>query len=258
RLQREREALLARERVARAEAERASRARDEVLAIVSHDLRNPLSTIVMSARALTESPAATSSTTSSATSAASRADLARIIARAGEWALRIIRDLLDVAAIEAGRLAIHPERMTVQAIAERLQSLVRVPAQAAGVEFSVAVEDAPRWIEADVDRTVQAVGNLVANALKFTPPGGQVRVRISRGAAELVAFRVEDTGTGIAPEHLPHLFDRFWQAGASHRGGAGLGLAIARGIAEGHGGRVEVESVPGQGSTFTLLLPAGA
>ena len=251
RLRRDREALLARERAARADAERAARLRDEVLGIVSHDLRSPLGTIVMSAHALAEG---------SRPGVTERADLVGIIERSAEWALRVIRDLLDVTAIEAGRLRIHREPMTVQAITDMVRSLFEVQARAAGVQLDIRVGDAPRWIEADVDRTVQAVGNLVSNAIAFTPRGGQVRLTVARaaGPGDAVAFRVADTGPGIAPEQLPHLFDRFWQARTSRRAGAGLGLAIARGIAEGHGGRIEVESTPGAGSVFTLVLPTGA
>ncbi len=250
RLRREREALLARERAARADAERAARLRDEVLGIVSHDLRSPLGTIVMSAHALAEA---------GASGVVERADLVGIIVRSAEWALRVIRDLLDVTAIEAGRLRIHREPMTVQAIADMVRSLFEVPAQAAGVRLDIDIGDAPRWIEADVDRTVQAVGNLVSNAIAFTPRGGRVSLTVARAAGPdaAVAFRVADTGPGIPPEQLPHLFDRFWQARTSRRAGAGLGLAIAHGIAEGHGGRIDVESTPGAGSVFTLILPAG-
>jgi signal transduction histidine kinase len=243
RLRREREALLFRERQARLAAERASHVRDEVLGIVSHDLRNPLSTIVMSARALRESHDPEAS------------GLGEIIGRAGEWALRIIRDLLDVTALEAGQLAIHREPMTVHAITESLESLVTAPAEAAGVALEIDAREAPRWVEVDVDRSVQAVGNLLANAIKFTPPGGCVRLTVD-GDDGTLCFRVADTGPGIPAEHLPHLFDRFWQARETRRGGAGLGLAIAKAIAVGHGGRIEVESTPGVGSTFTLVLPS--
>ena len=250
RLRRDRESLLARERDARADAERAARVRDEVLGIVSHDLRSPLGTILMSAHALAEG---------SASGVAERTNLVGIIERSAQWALRVIRDLLDVTAIEAGRLRIHREPMTVQAITDMVRSLYEVPAAAAGVALTITVGDAPRWIEADVDRTVQALGNLVSNAIAFTPRGGHVSLTVERaaGPGEGVAFRVTDTGPGIAPEHLPHLFDRFWQARASRRAGAGLGLAIARGIAEGHGGRIDVESTVGVGSVFTLVIPTG-
>jgi signal transduction histidine kinase len=240
-LRRERDALLASERAARAAAERASRVRDEVLGMVSHDLRSPLSAIAMSANALLEG-------------SGELPVLAGAIVRSSEWALRIIRDLLDVTAIEAGRLTIHPEPMIVQAITEVICSMFASSAATAGVTLIVEPIGTVLWIDADVDRVVQAVGNLVGNAIKFTPRGGKVTLAVTRDD-NAVRFRVEDTGVGIAPENIPHLFDRFWQAHESGRGGAGLGLVIAHGIAEGHGGRIEVESQLGRGSTFTLVLP---
>ena len=240
-LRREREALLASERAARAAAERAARVRDEVLGMVSHDLRSPLSAIAMSANALLEG-------------SGELPVLANAIVRSSEWALRIIRDLLDVTAIEAGRLTIHPEPMIVQAITEAICSMFASSAATAGVTLVVEPVGTALWVDADVDRVVQAVGNLVGNAIKFTPRGGKVTLAVNRDGNS-VRFRVEDNGVGIATENIPRLFDRFWQAHESGRGGAGLGLVIAHGIAEGHGGRIEVESQPGRGSTFTLVLP---
>jgi signal transduction histidine kinase len=252
---REREVLLARERdaraaaeearaiaeEARATAERAVRVRDEVLGMVSHDLRSPLTAIEMSANALLDG-------------SGELPVLASAIVRSSEWALRIIRDLLDVTAIEAGGLAIHPEPMTVQAILEMISSMFASPAAVAGVTLTVRRVGPPLWVDADVDRVVQAVGNLVGNAIKFTPRGGSVALTVRR-AEQTVLFRVEDTGPGIAPEHVPRLFDRFWQAHESGRSGAGLGLVIAQGIATGHGGRIDVESRVGLGSAFTFVLP---
>jgi signal transduction histidine kinase len=240
-LRREREGLLASERAARAAAERAARVRDEVLGMVSHDLRSPLSAIAMAANALLEG-------------SGDLPVLANAIVRSSEWALRIIRDLLDVTAIEAGRLTIHPEPMIVQAITEMICSMFASSAATAGVTLVVEPVGTALWVDADVDRVVQAVGNLVGNAIKFTSRGGKVTLAVNRGDNS-IRFRVEDTGVGIAPENIPRLFDRFWQAHESGRGGAGLGLVIAHGIAEGHGGRIEVESQPGRGSTFTLVLP---
>ena len=240
-LRREREVLLASERAARAAAERAARVRDEVLGMVSHDLRGPLSAIAMSANALLEG-------------SGDLPVLANAMVRSSEWALRIIRDLLDVTAIEAGRLTIHPEPMIVQAITEMICSMFASSAATAGVTLVVEPVGTTLWVDADVDRVVQAVGNLVGNAIKFTPRGGKVTLAVNRDG-NAVRFRVEDTGVGIAPENMPRLFDRFWQAHESGRGGAGLGLVIAHGIAEGHGGRVEVESQLGRGSTFTIVLP---
>ena len=241
RWRRDRVALLTRERDARTAAERAARVRDEVLGMVSHDLRSPLTAIAMSANALLEG-------------SGELPVLASAIVRSSEWALRIIRDLLDATAIEAGRLAIHREPMTAQAITEMISSMFASAADAASVTLDVERVSAPLWVDADVDRVVQAVGNLVSNAIKFTPPGGRVSLTVRR-RDDAVLFRVEDTGPGIASEDVPHLFDRFWQAHESGRGGAGLGLVIARGIAEGHGGRIEVESRLGHGSTFTVVLP---
>ncbi|AHG93214.1 ATP-binding region ATPase domain protein (plasmid) [Gemmatirosa kalamazoonensis] len=241
RLRREREGLLVREREARAAAERATRVRDEVLGMVSHDLRSPLTAIAVSGNALLDGSGDPSV-------------LASAIVRSSEWALRIIRDLLDVTAIEAGGLTIHREPMTAQAITEMLWSMFAPSAAGAGVTLVVERTESALWVDADVDRVVQAVGNLVGNAIKFTPRGGRVSLAVSRGD-NAVRFRVEDTGCGIAPENMPRLFDRFWQAHETGRGGAGLGLVIAQGIAEGHGGRIEVESRPGVGSTFTFVLP---
>lgn len=250
----ERQAL-ARERAALlAEARRAVAARDEVLGIVSHDLRTPLSTVAMAAAALRDQPAADP-----------RA-VAAVLTRSAEWALRIVRDLLDASAIEAGRLAIHPEPMTVAAVLEGVAALHEAAAAERGVRLAVARAPDARWLHADVDRLTQALGNLVANAIKWSPAGGTVTLAAARdasggpdgapgGGAPGVAFRVRDEGPGIPIEQLPHLFDRFWQARATRQGGAGLGLAITRGIAEGHGGHVRVESAPGRGSTFTLFVP---
>jgi signal transduction histidine kinase len=241
RLRREREALLVREREARAAAERATRVRDEVLGMVSHDLRSPLTAIAMSANALLDGSGDVPT-------------LASAIARSSEWALHIIRDLLDVTAIEAGRLTIHREPMTAQAITEMLWSMFAPSAASAGVTLEVERPDPALWVDADVDRVVQAVGNFLGNAIKFTPRGGRVSLTVSRDV-DAIRFRVMDTGCGIAPEDIPRLFDRYWQAHESRRGGAGLGLPIAKGIAEGHGGRIDVESRLGVGSTFTFVLP---
>lgn len=245
RLQRELTELLASERAARAAAERSSKARDELMSIVSHDLRNPLSAIAISASALPSSPPQEA------------ARLAKDIARSSEWALHIIRDLVDVSVIEAGRLTIYTEPMTLWAIIETIESIFEPQARAVGVRFRIDMEEAPRWIVADVDRLVQALGNLVSNAIKFTPSGGMVSLKVYTGPGPLVSFAVADTGPGISPDHVPHIFDRFWHGRTSLKGGAGLGLAIARGIAEGHGGRIDVESTEGIGSTFTLRIPVG-
>ncbi len=117
------------------------------------------------------------------------------------------------------------------------------------------MEQAVPEVWADADRLLQILENIIGNALKFTKPGGRVTVGVSRQNSQ-VLFRVSDTGPGIEPEDVPHLFDRFWQARKARRQGAGLGLPIVKGIVEAHGGRVWVESVPGRGSTFFFTIPA--
>jgi signal transduction histidine kinase len=241
----ERQELLARERAARASAEHAARARDEVLGIVSHDLRAPLSTITMCAHALREPHA-------------DCAELAEMIAQSADWSHRIIRDLLDVTAIEAGRLTIHPEPMSPGAVVDTVRSMFAPIAAGQGIELAAEPDTAPRWVDVDVDRLVQALGNLVANAIKFTPRGGRVTISAATGPDGTALFRVADTGPGIAPEHLPHLFDRFWQARETRRAGAGLGLAIAKGIVEAHRGSIGVESAVGTGTAFTCVIPTAA
>lgn len=239
----ERQELLGQERVARASAERAARARDEVLGIVSHDLRTPLSTISMCAHALRQP-------------GADCEELAGVLAQSAAWSLRIIRDLLDVTAIEAGRLTIEAEPMAPAAIVDTVASMFGRIAEADGVALAAECERAPEWVRVDVDRIVQAIGNLVANAIRVVPRGGHVTIAGTTDGDGRAVFRVTDTGPGIAPEHLPYLFDRFWQARTTRYGGAGLGLAIARGIVEAHGGSIEVASTLGVGSTFSVVLAA--
>ena len=193
----ERQQLLAAERAARGTAEGAARARDEVLSVVSHDLRAPLGTITMCAHALRD-PEPDS------------AALADTITEAAEWSLRIISDLLDVSAIEAGRLSIHAEPMTAGAILDAVGHLFALPAHQREIALTVELGPPAIWLDADVERVVQALGNLVGNAIKLTPRGGRVSIAAA-AAGDWVRFSVTDTGPGIASEHLPRLFDRFWR-----------------------------------------------
>ena len=225
-------------------ARAASRARDVVLGIVSHDLRNPISAISMCANALVHGVAP-----------AEVPEIAQTIRRSTRWMQHIIRDLLDVTAIEGGRLTVQPEPTTSASIVEALCDIYEPLAAERGVTLVTVGAGGHHRFDGDADRIVQAVGNLLGNAIKFTPRGGHVTLTVARDGDDM-RFEVADTGRGIPPEHLPHLFDRYWQARETRRGGAGLGLAIARGIAEAHGGRIEVDSAPGVGSRFTLVLPA--
>jgi two-component system sensor histidine kinase BaeS len=170
----------------------------------------------------------------------------------------IIDDLRDLAAADAGDLRIHPEPAYVADLLEQVAEAHRGAAETAGVRLSAssAVPDAE--VSLDGTRLRQLVGNLVANALRHTPAGGEVTIRSEPADGELV-IAVRDTGSGIAAADLPKVFDRFWRADNSRTrstGGSGLGLAIARKLAEAHGGTITVESAAGRGSTFTVRLPA--
>ncbi len=123
-----------------------------------------------------------------------------------------------------------------------------------GIELAGEVEDGVPEVEGDRERVIQVLANLLGNAVKFTPSGGRVGLRVHAAPGE-VRFAVADTGPGIAPENQAHVWDRFWKSRTSNRHGAGLGLAIARGIVEAHGGRIGLESAVGEGSTFTFTLP---
>jgi len=223
----------------------AVRMRDEVLSIVAHDLRNPLGRILMGADFLLEI---------SQGSETERRQL-EILRRAADGMNRLIQDLLEVARIESGRgLTIEPERWRVAPLLARSCEMLQAAAEAKGLRLECVPPVEDLAVKVDPDRFLQVMGNLIGNAVKFTDRG-EIVVRTER-RGEVVQFSVADTGPGIAEEDLAHLFDRFWQARRARRGGAGLGLAITRGIIEAHGGRLWVESETGRGTTFYFTLPA--
>ena len=226
-------------------AQAANRAREEVLAVVSHDLRNPLSAIAMCSRVLMESPPATEE---------ERLALLSTIAQSTELTNRLIEDLLDLSMIEAGRLSIERRMEHVAPIIEHVvQMFVGTALERRIALYEDVSPDLPPVL-CDAGRVVQALANLVGNALKFTDAGG--RVTVSAEPHEIgVVISVTDTGAGIPAEHVAHIFERYWQArGKARIRGSGLGLAIAKGIVEAHGGTIWVESVPGEGSTFSFTL----
>ena len=227
-------------------AQSATRARDEVLGIVSHDLRNPISAIGMCASVLEEN---------SPENPATRAELLGTIRESAEWANRLIQDLLDVASIERGQLSLQvrpqdPAQMILQAL-----HMFEVEAQQHGITLTASVPTNLPLVNADSTRIVQVLGNLLRNAIKFTPEGGRITVSAEESEGKLV-LAVRDSGIGIEPDKQMKVFDRYWQSsdGARTRG-SGLGLSIAKGIVEAHGGRIWVESTPGEGSTFAFSLP---
>lgn len=225
------------------EAQRAVRLRDEVLGIVAHDLRSPLGSIVMAARML-------------------RRELkdpkrAEAIERAADRMNGLIQDLLDVNRMEAGQLTLKRAAVSAEQILSASLSAHEPVAAAASVALGVEVDPDLPDVWADGERLLQVLENLVGNALAHTEPGGRIVLGATTRDGE-VMFSVADTGRGIAPEDLPHVFDRFWQArtagddGRDHAGG--LGLPIVKGIVESHGGRIWVES-GAKGSTFYFTVP---
>jgi signal transduction histidine kinase len=227
-------------------AERAIQARDDVLGVVAHDLRNPLGNILMQVALLRRR--------GDAPERPSGRKPADVIERAAKHMNRLIQDLLDVTRMEAGQLSIEQAPVQVgRAISEFVEAQKPL-ASSASLELRLDLAKDVGEVFADRDRFLQVLENLVGNAVKFTKPGGRVTV----GAAprdDEVLFWVADTGAGIEAGHVPHLFDRFWQARKAGRRGTGLGLPIVKGIVEAHGGRICVESQVGVGSTFFFTLP---
>ena len=229
-------------------AQRATRSRDDMLAIVSHDLRNPLSTIQLSAQLMLD--------LHEEGAKVPIPSQVGVIRRSVDRAFALIQDLLDVSKIESSTLSIDPSPLGARQLLKELADEFQPLAAARGLTLSVEWTDAEDGtMLADRDRIGQVISNLVGNALKFTPKGGVVEVRGACDGA-WIRLSVRDSGVGIPAEHLPFLFDRFWQAHQHKRAGAGLGLFIAKGIVEAHGGVIAVESVPGAGTTFTFTVPA--
>jgi signal transduction histidine kinase len=239
------------------QAQQATRARDDVLGIVSHDLRNPLNTINMSASFLLDLIGPAGLMIPGGDHGGPPVSLTaklNIVVRAVRRANSLIEDLLDVTRIDSKRLAVDQTMVDAQMlIDEALLDLAPLAAEA-GIGLSHAWEGEPSRIPADRKRIYQVFSNLVGNALKFTPKGGRIDVRGVMSGDDAM-FTIADSGAGIPAENLPHLFDRFWQAKETQRAGAGLGLYIAKGIVEAHGGRLWVESTVGTGTTFSFTLP---
>jgi PAS domain S-box-containing protein len=230
------------------EAERALRAavhaREQTMAVVSHDLRNPLGSVSAAAELLLDVPLPEDR---------QRQQL-QIIQRAAERMNRLIQDLLDVARIEAGGLLVRPRSLDIVPLLREGAELMQPRIRERGLEVDVLEPGELPAVRADYDRTLQVLTNLLVNAVRHTPRGGRIELGAGLENGQ-VTVRVSDTGTGIPDEALPHLFDRFWRPEDSDREGVGLGLAIVKGIVEAHGGRVWVESEVGKGSTFYFTLP---
>ena len=264
-LRREREArahmltrLLPRERDAtdqyllteRARSDDALATRDDFLGMVSHDLRDLLNGIMVSSQFLAEK-------------LENHSDRDRLlmetkrIDRYGARMNRLIGDLVDVASIDAGKLAIQAVQGDVAALLMEAIEALQLTATARGV--SLTTRDVPQpWLaDFDHDRMLQVLANLIANSIKFTPQGGRIRVHCER-VGEWLEFCVDDSGEGIPAALLEAVFERFWQVGKNDRRGLGLGLYISRCIVEAHGGKIWAESTPGQGTRMYFTLPVSA
>jgi signal transduction histidine kinase/ActR/RegA family two-component response regulator len=244
----ERERLLVLERQARREAEAASRMKDEFLSTLSHELRTPLTSILGWAQLLRtrEMPED------------KRRRALETIERNARAQTQLIEDLLDISRVVTGKLRLDVRPLDSLPVLEAALDAVRPAAEARGVRLSLQVARDVGPLSVDAERLQQVVWNLLTNAIKFTPAGGHAVVRLERGESE-ARLEVEDTGEGISPVFLPHVFERFSQADSSStraHGGLGLGLAIVRHLVEMHGGTVSAHSEgPGRGSTFRVTLP---
>jgi signal transduction histidine kinase len=225
------------------EARRAVQVRDDVLAIVSHDLRNPLSTILTSTERLIMR-----------SSDEARQSLERC-QRAAQRMTRMISDLVDAASLDTGTLSLDRREHDVVRVIHDALDLLQPLAEARSITLE-AVAALELSALCDRERVVQVLSNLIGNAIKFAPLGSLVRIA-AQPWGDMVRISVADAGPGIAPELLPRIFDRYWHTRSSdNRHGAGLGLYIAKGIVEGHGGRIWVDSMLRHGSTFHFTLPA--
>jgi len=217
--------------------------RDDMLGIVSHDLRSPLNAIELTAvmmgrRCKEERP--------------SIERITRVIRHANQ----LIEDLLIASRVEEGHLTLDRRRERVGALFDEVLELHSAQAEAASVRLVATVGEAVPELYVDRHRVVRLLGNLVSNALKFTPAGGSISLDAQVGPEGAVVLSVTDTGRGIRADDLPRLFDRYWQGSQARRADAGLGLAIVKGIAEAHGGSVTVQSELGRGTRFEVTLPA--
>jgi signal transduction histidine kinase len=229
-------------------AQAASDLRRDLLAVVAHDLKNPLNAISMGAALLARGAAPDNER---------QRRHAGIISRAAERMNRLIHDLLDVNAIDAGRMDLEVGPVSVGGlIHEALEAMAPLAQEKAIVlERELSAEDEVLQVRADRERLLQVFSNLIGNAVRHVPERGHIRVRARRLGDQQLQLAVIDDGPGIEPEHLPHVFDRYWRVRKATRDGTGLGLSIVKGIVEAHGGTVSVDTAPGRGATFAFTVP---
>ncbi|HNT26253.1 MAG TPA: HAMP domain-containing sensor histidine kinase [Anaerolineales bacterium] len=234
-----------------ADLERATQARRQMTADIAHDLRSPLSVLSGYAEALNDGKLPGSS------------DVYAILHQESLHLSRLVEDLRLLSLADAGELPLTRQAISPQVVLERVAARHAVAAQQHGVTLNVQAAPQLPLIDIDVERMAQVFDNLVTNAFRYTPPGGTIDLAAqalagSHGRPASVQMQVRDSGAGIDPQDLPHIFDRFYRGDSARQSEreSGLGLAIARSIVEAHGGGIRVESSPGQGAVFTITLPA--
>jgi signal transduction histidine kinase len=234
----------------RARSDDALATRDDFLGMVSHDLRDLLNGIVVSSQFLAQK------LEKHGDSGPLLIETARI-ERYGARMNRLIGDLVDVASIDSGKLAMHADSGDVSALVAEAVDALQGSAATKGISLEIQSPQGPCAASFDHDRLLQVLANLIANSIKFTPRGGSIRVHCKR-IGEAFEFCVDDTGEGIPVAMLEAVFERFWQVGKNDRRGLGLGLYISRCIVEAHGGTIRAESSPGQGTRMFFTLPVSA
>jgi len=232
------------ERQKRHDAELLAHAREDVLGLVAHDLRNPLNLIITTADLLLEEKI----------EPARQRELLQVAMRSGKQMNRLIEDLLDTVRLQAGKFSLDLEDLPLASIFRQASESFRPAVEKRDIRFDIVPPGDGIVVRADPLRVSQLVGNVVGNAIKFTPENGRVTLRAAPDG-DHVLIQVADTGPGIQPSDIPHLFDNFWQARNNDHRGVGLGLAIAKGVVEAHGGKIWCESTVGAGSTFSFTLP---
>jgi signal transduction histidine kinase/CheY-like chemotaxis protein len=228
------------------EARARTRAREELLAIVAHDLRNPLTTVTTAAGLMRRSLPALG--------AQQLAPKLNSIERSAQRMNHLIQDLLDLARFQAGTLILRQELHPAQELLQEVHDSYVAQAAEKSLRLRLELRDPEARVLCDRERVLQVFSNLVGNAIKFTPEGGEITLAGTR-QENGVLFGVTDTGPGIPAEHLPRLFERFFQVNPAHRNGVGLGLSIAKALVDAHGGVLAVESTVGQGTRFSFTLP---
>jgi signal transduction histidine kinase len=229
------------------QTEEAKRGRENILAIVSHDLRSPLSAVLLGIAYVKRAA-------KKGTPPADLAGALDAIHRSADMMKRLVDDLLDAATIEAGRFSIAAARQSLAPIVEDAVESARLAADAKRIRIDLSIPEGTHIALADRQRLTQVLANLIGNAVKFSPEGAQVNVEL-HASGDWLRIDVADSGPGISTEDLPHVFSPYWQAQSTAHLGTGLGLFIARSIVEAHGGRIEANAAAGHGAVFSVSLP---